>query len=312
MMRSSCIIQEFPIPEREYRVSAPDRWDERACRRPPRRRPNRRRSSPRLLPALLALALVFSFLLGRASATRSAGTPSVVRGHVQSVGGEETKEPGVMPEEPPAASDGAVPVTTLPAVSPAQEETPAKAEWNLVLISWENPLPEDFTAPELTQLANGHAVDSRIYPDLQRMMDDAKAAGVHPTICSSFRTWEKQEYLFKNKIRRLKNAGWDAATVEQEAARWVARPGTSEHQAGLAVDIVDKSYTALDHRQETTAAQKWLMTHCSEYGFILRYPSDKEALTGVGYEPWHYRYVGVEAAKAIMEQGICLEEYLSQ
>ncbi len=335
MMRSSCVIQEFPIPEREYRVSAPDRWDERTCRRPPRR-PCRRRSSPRLLPALLALALVFSFLLGRASATRSAGTPSVVRNQVQSVGGEEAKEPkepGVMPEEP-VAEDGAVPVTTLPAVSqqpvpkepaaevgatlpaasqqPAQEETPAKAAWNLVLINWENPLPEDFTAPELTQLANGHAVDSRIYPELQRMMDDAKAAGVHPTICSSFRTWEKQEYLFKNKIRRLKNAGWDAATVEQEAARWVARPGTSEHQAGLAVDIVDKSYTALDHRQETTAAQKWLMAHCSEYGFILRYPSDKEALTGVGYEPWHYRYVGVEAAKAIMEQGICLEEYLSQ
>ena len=90
----------------------------------------------------------------------------------------------------------------------------------------------------------------------------------------------------------------------------MARPGTSEHQAGLAVDIVDRSYQVLDHRQETTAVQQWLMAHCAEYGFILRYPSDKSELTGVGYEPWHYRYVGTEAAQAIMERGICLEEYL--
>ena len=312
-MRSSCIIQEYPLPEREYRVSAPERWE--TWERPvmPRRRQRRR---IRLLPALLALALVFSFLLGRASATRSAGTPSVVRDMVPG----SAAGAGIVPEQP-VQNGGTVPPATILPEQPAQNEDtvtvlpepqePVDMAWNLVLINRDHPLPEDYTAPELTQLANGHAVDSRVYPELQRMMDDAKAAGVHPTICSSFRTWDKQEYLFQNKIRRLTNAGWDPATVEQEAARWVARPGTSEHQAGLALDIVDKSYTALDHKQETTAAQKWLMAHCAEYGFILRYPTDKEALTGVGYEPWHYRYVGVEAAKAIMEQGICLEEYLA-
>ena len=106
----------------------------------------------------------------------------------------------------------------------------------------------------------------------------------------------------------------DGITPEEHqalAARWVSRPGTSEHQAGLAVDIVDKSYQLLDEGQEKTEVQKWLMAHCADYGFILRYPTEKSALTGVGYEPWHYRYVGREAAREITEQGLCLEEYLS-
>ena len=94
------------------------------------------------------------------------------------------------------------------------------------------------------------------------------------------------------------------------AAMWVARPGTSEHQTGLAVDIVDMSYQILDEQQESTPVQIWLMAHCAEYGFILRYPADKSALTGISYEPWHYRYVGTEAAKEIMENRSCLEEYL--
>ncbi len=93
-------------------------------------------------------------------------------------------------------------------------------------------------------------------------------------------------------------------------AAWVARPGTSEHETGLAVDIVDTSYQPLDEAQEDTAVQRWLMAHCAEYGFILRYPTEKSALTGVNYEPWHYRYVGEEAAREIMERDLCLEEYL--
>ena len=97
--------------------------------------------------------------------------------------------------------------------------------------------------------------------------------------------------------------------AEEKVAYWVARPGTSEHQAGLAVDIVDTNYQSLDEQQEETPVQLWLMEHCAEYGFILRYPSGKSDLTGVGYEPWHYRYVGEEAAREIMDQGVCLEEY---
>ena len=90
----------------------------------------------------------------------------------------------------------------------------------------------------------------------------------------------------------------------------MARPDTSEHQLGLAADIVSAGNQILDESQEQTPEQQWLLSHCQEYGFILRYPSGKTELTGVSYEPWHYRYVGVEAAGEIMEQGLCLEEYL--
>ena len=105
-------------------------------------------------------------------------------------------------------------------------------------------------------------------------------------------------------------AGYDAEEADQKAATVVARPGTSEHELGLAVDIVDASYQQLDERQKSTPVQQWLMEHCWEYGFILRYPDGKSDLTGIIYEPWHYRYVGVETAQALRESGQCLEEYL--
>lgn len=319
----SCIIREVPLPQREYYVAPPERWE--GTSRPAASRRRRRRRTVRLFPALLALALVFSFLLGRASARgRLLAPSSAARGSARQevlVEPEAGTPVTVLPAEP-AAPVEEIPAEGLPAEElpaeglPAEEPSPAEPvlaaeEWNLVLINRDHPLPEDYEAPELTQLANGHAVDSRIYPALQEMMDAARAAGVRPTICSSFRTWAKQESLYKNKVARLRSSGWDPETVEDEAARWVARPGTSEHQAGLAVDIVDRSYQSLTHKQEDTAAQKWLMAHCWEYGFILRYPSEKSEITGVGYEPWHYRYVGKDAALEIKERGVCLEEYLA-
>ena len=94
------------------------------------------------------------------------------------------------------------------------------------------------------------------------------------------------------------------------AARSVAVPGTSEHQLGLAVDIIDELYVNLDYWQQFTSVQQWLMANCSDYGFILRYPNEKSEITGIIFEPWHYRYVGVSTAKAIEESGLTLEEYL--
>lgn len=186
------------------------------------------------------------------------------------------------------------------------------SDWMLTLVNRTHSLPETFQISDLTQLRNRQAVDSRAYPELQAMMDAARAEGLQPLICSSFRTWETQTRLYQNKIQRLQDTGYSRKEAEQEAAVWVAPPGTSEHQLGLALDIVDKNYQLLDEKQENTAVQKWLMAHCAEYGFILRYPTDKSEITGIGYEPWHYRYVGQEAAKEIMSQGICLEEYLQQ
>ena len=89
----------------------------------------------------------------------------------------------------------------------------------------------------------------------------------------------------------------------------MAIPGTSEHQLGLAVDIVDLRYQVLDAGQEDTATQQWLMQNSWKYGFILRYPQDKSAITGIIYEPWHWRYLGPENARTVKESGLCLEEF---
>ncbi len=185
------------------------------------------------------------------------------------------------------------------------------ADWTLTLVNPWNALPDGYE-PSLKQLSNGHAVDERCYPDLQAMMDACRQAGLSPLICSSYRSQEKQEELFRNKVDRLVAQGYSREEAPAEAAKTVALPGTGEHQLGLAVDIVDVNNQLLDESQEDTAVQAWLMEHSWEYGFILRYPNDKSAVTGIIYEPWHYRYVGREDAKAIHELGVCLEEYLAR
>lgn len=134
----------------------------------------------------------------------------------------------------------------------------------------------------------------------------------HPLICSSYRTIQKQERLYKNKVNEYISQGYSQKQAEKEAGKWVAVPGTSEHHTGLAVDIVATDYQLLDENQENTPEQQWLMNNAYKYGFILRYPNGKSHITGIYYEPWHYRYVGKEVAKEIHEQGICLEEYLNQ
>lgn len=182
-------------------------------------------------------------------------------------------------------------------------------EWNLMLVNPWNPIPRDYEV-ELIELSNGHSVDKRAYPDLQEMMDDARAEGLYPIICSSYRTNQRQRELFKNQVDKYVAAGMTAEEAEVEAAKWVAIPGTSEHQTGLAVDIVALDYQLLDEGQEDTPEQKWLMENSYRYGFVLRFPTDKSDVTGIHYEPWHYRYVGKEAAAEMYSKGVCLEEYL--
>lgn len=183
------------------------------------------------------------------------------------------------------------------------------SDWNLLLVNPQNKLPEGFS-PKLTRLKNGHAVDHRAYPALQRMMDDARSQGLSPLICSSYRTREQQESLYKEQVETYMARGCSRKAAEREAGKWVAVPGTSEHQTGLALDIVAEDYQLLDENQAETPEQKWLMKNAHKYGFILRYPKEKTEITGIGYEPWHYRYVGKQAAERIYRQGICLEEYL--
>ena len=131
-------------------------------------------------------------------------------------------------------------------------------------------------------------------------------------VCSGYRTVTRQTELFQEKIDELMVDGLTYDEAYTAAATVVAIPGTSEHNLGLAVDICATDYQLLDDAQAETPEQQWLMEHCAEYGFILRYPQGKEEITGIIWEPWHYRYVGVEAATEIMQSGLCLEEYLAQ
>ena len=247
-----------------------------------RRRRRRRSPLPALAVAVLAFLTAFLLLPEKAEAPQedAAALPLSAQAEVQGV-------------EPAIPETGGVDTDS----------------WELLLVNPWNPLPEDYTFT-LKELSNGHAVDERCYPDLQAMMDACRAEGLSPLICSSYRSREKQESLFQNKVERLISQGMSREEAEEEAGKVVAVPGTSEHQLGLAVDIVDVNNQLLDSSQESTAVQQWLMVHSWEYGFILRYPNDKSAVTGIIYEPWHYRYVGKEAAKEIYEAGVCLEEYL--
>lgn len=197
---------------------------------------------------------------------------------------------------------------SLPPTEPAPEPEP---DWRLILVNPWNPLPEDFTV-ELSDLGEGYSIDTRVYPALMEMLDAARAEGLNPVVCSAYRTYETQQALYENKIQRLMNQGWSAEDAPEEAARWVARPGTSEHEAGLALDIVSADYRNLTEDQEDTAEQEWLMANAHLFGFILRYPREKQDITGIGYEPWHYRYVGTQAAHAIHAGSLCLEEYLGR
>ena len=179
----------------------------------------------------------------------------------------------------------------------------------LTLVNFENTIPKDWKV-DLVQLNNGQSVDRRIYDDLIAMLQAAKSEGLNPLICSSYRTNEKQEQLYQNKVSEYLSQGYSKVEASDKAAFWVARPGTSEHQLGLAVDIVSTKNQRLDRSQENTVEQQWLIQNSWKYGFVLRYPTNKNSITGVGYEPWHYRYVGKVHAKKINELGICLEEYV--
>lgn len=183
---------------------------------------------------------------------------------------------------------------------------PVSEEWNLIVIKRWNEIPEDFSI-SLTELSNGQRVDSRIYPYLQEMFDAAREEGIYPFVREGYRTAEEQEEIFNEKVQAYINEGYSKTRAEKTAKEWVAVPGTSEHQLGIAVDInADKTQSTNDEVYE------WLAENAHRYGYILRYPQGKEDITGTSYEPWHYRYVGIENAKIIYEQQICLEEFIER
>ena len=176
--------------------------------------------------------------------------------------------------------------------------------WNLILVNRNSYIPDDYKV-ELTELSNGEKVDSRIYPELQEMFNDARAQGYGLFVREGYRTQEEQQQLLEEKIEAYENEGKSKSEAKKLAEQWVAIPGTSEHQLGIAVDI-----NADTTKSSSDDVYSWLAENAHKYGFIKRYPSDKTDITGVINEPWHYRYVGKEAALEIYSQGMCLEEYI--
>lgn len=170
-----------------------------------------------------------------------------------------------------------------------------------VLVNKHYALPANYV-PELEALGYGYGSGS-LRPEAAKafrtMADAARAEGVSLRSVSAYRSYGSQKITYNNYLKKYKRSVVD---------NFSARPGHSEHQTGLALDINVASSKA---HFENTKAFAWLKAHCAEYGFILRYDKGKEAVTGYRFEPWHYRYVGVDAAKACMEQGLCYEEYLA-
>ena len=231
----------------------------------------------------------------------------------------QSESPSDDPVESETPSDDPVESET-PSDDPVETETPSSnvtevledgRPWYLVLTNPTHYLSEDYVF-ETKALPNGLLVDERVYDALMQMLSDCQADGLSPIVCSAYRTIEKQTSLFQRKIDKYLADGLSYEEAYAAAAQVVAVPGTSEHHTGMAVDLVALSYQVLDTAQESTAEQQWLMAHCHEYGFILRYPNGTTDITGIIYEPWHYRYVGVEAATEIMTRGITLEEYLAE
>ena len=168
----------------------------------------------------------------------------------------------------------------------------------VVLVNATHPVPEDYVL-DLVTLDNGFPMDKRCVEALMNMLDDCVAAGCTYKFNSGYRSLHEQNLILEERTELYMDQGYSFGEARYMALLTVAIPGTSEHHLGLAADV------------EGIAALEWLSQHCWEYGFILRYPEGKTDITGILFEPWHFRYVGKEVSMAMKDTGLCLEEYLS-
>ena len=179
-------------------------------------------------------------------------------------------------------------------------------DWKIRLVNKENPLPEDFEV-ELENIDGTRKFDKRAIEKLKQMLKDIKEQGItNIWVQSAYRSIEYQKNLYQKSINKYLKIGISQEEAEKLTEEYINKPGTSEHNLGLAID-----FNEVDEGFENTKAYSWLQENASKYGFILRYSKDKEEITGVKYEPWHWRYVGQEHAEKMKEQNLCLEEYVN-
>ncbi len=215
----------------------------------------------------------------------------------------------------------AEPVTEEPQTTEAQTQAPAaksakkeatvvsvtdSENWSIAIINTKYPLPDSY-APTLSNAIDGSNIqlDSRVSEHYSQMYAVAKQAGCVLTPYSGYHTYTLQENTYKRKVNYYVNQGMSDEEAAAKAQQQVLPAGCSEHNAGLSMDIVSASSDFVN-----TKEYKWLCENAQNYGFILRYPEDKTSITGVNFEPWHWRYVGEKAAKEMKENNQCLEEYL--
>lgn len=186
-------------------------------------------------------------------------------------------------------------------------------DFTTLLVNKSSYLPTDYSVA-LTTLKNGQQVASVMYEDLRNMLFDGEEEelGLSFLVASGYRSSEKQQQLLEEEIVKNAGAGMNEEEAREDALLTVAPAHYSEHETGLAVDIVAVTNQRLDETQESTPENIWLQENCYKYGFILRYPKGKEEVTGFSYESWHFRYVGKDVAKEIYDRGITLEEYLAE
>lgn len=190
--------------------------------------------------------------------------------------------------------------------------------WAMFLVNNQNPLPDDYDKRILVKkvYSNGERdfeFDERAADYLIDMFEAAKKDGINLTVNSSYRTIEYQQYNFDRSVQQRVNNGMSYEEAVLDTEKEVAYPGKSEHNAGLSADIFSDEYVSFDDDGfKNTKAYAWLMENAADYGFILRYPEGKEAETGIIYEPWHYRFVGVYYAHKVKDSGLCLEEFFEE
>ena len=275
-----------------------------------KRRQRRRRRLMLLAVAAVALIALLLFLIFKgigagdkdesSSAQQSSSAVQFQSQPAQSAGSDSQQtQSGSEPASAPASDSGS-----------GIEVVGSRDDWRLILANKNSPLPEGY-APELVTLADSSLqMQTEAAAAFDEMRQAANATGLHLMACSTYRSVERQTELYDAEVQKWIGKGYAEADAREKAATVVMIPGCSEHNTGLAVDVGSVTNQRVEEDFEDEPEFDWLQEHAAEYGFILRYPSDKQAITGVSYEPWHYRYVGVENAKAIKESGLCLEEYL--
>lgn len=197
------------------------------------------------------------------------------------------------------------------------QDLPASAKldaWNLILVNPTEALDSNF-AVDLIEVDNEQRLDWRIVDAWNSWKEAAAEAGHELFLASAYRDIARQELNFNKKVKEYVNEGLSEAEAREKAKEYLTEPGHSEHHTGLALDIVDEEWIVAGRRLETDyeqeASQKWLLETMTDYGFILRYPKAKEAITMIEYEPWHFRYVGNEHARFMAEHDLVLEEYIA-